>query len=240
MRKIFSSSILTLLFTLLAVIVITAQNTCSDLVEQALAEVNNSCEGIERNEACYGYDLVRAAFQTDMPPDFFTQPADVTSIVELETIATSPLDATHATWGVAVLSIQANLPDTLPGQNVTFILLGETEVENAVEPATIVTATTIQVVSSDFVTVRSGPGDNFNALAGFTAGSNFIATGLSPDAEWVHVQLDNQDGWIRRSRLRAIHPCKRFICGQALVKQRARRLPRICCSCRVHKRLKLS
>jgi hypothetical protein len=122
MRKILSGSISTLLLTLISIVVITAQNTCSVLVEQALTEVSTSCEGIARNEACYGYNLVRAAFQTDVPADFFTQPADVTSIIELETIATSPFDETNGTWGVAVMNIQANLPDTLPGQNVTFVL----------------------------------------------------------------------------------------------------------------------
>lgn len=202
MRKILSGSVFTLLVTLLSIIVITAQNTCSLLVEQALTEVDENCDDIDRNQACYGYDLVRAEFQSPVADDFFAHPADVTNIIELETITTSPLDEDNNTWGVAVMNVQANLPDTLPGQNVTFILLGDTEVENAVEPDEIVTATTVQVISSDFVTVRSGPGENFNALAGFAQGSNFMANGLSADSVWVRVLLDDRNGWVRRSRLR--------------------------------------
>ena len=33
-------------------------------------------------------------------------------------------------WGIAVLKAQANLPDALPGQNVTFLLFGDTTVDN--------------------------------------------------------------------------------------------------------------
>src|SRR5688572_6949235 len=98
MRKILSGGVSTLLLTLISIVVITAQNTCSALVEQALAEVSDNCESIARNEACYGYNLVRAAFQNEVPADFFSQPADVTGIIELETIATSPFDDATDTW----------------------------------------------------------------------------------------------------------------------------------------------
>jgi hypothetical protein len=33
---------------------------------------------------------------------------------------------------VAVLSLRANLPDTMPGQSVTFLLMGNAQIENAV------------------------------------------------------------------------------------------------------------
>ena len=203
MRKTLFGGVFTVLITLLSTAVITAQSTCSLLVERALSEVDTNCTGIERNQACYGYNLVRAQFQNAVADDFFSTPSDVTSIIELQTIATSPLDEASNTWGVAVMNVQANLPDTLPGQNVTFILLGDTEVENAVQPDEIVTAATVQVVSNDFVTVRSGPGDDFNALAGFAQGSNFIANGISTDGQWVKVQHENREGWIRRDRLQA-------------------------------------
>src|SRR5690606_24390666 len=35
------------------------------------------------------------------------------------------------TWGVSLLKAQANLPDTLPGQNVTFLLYGGAALDNA-------------------------------------------------------------------------------------------------------------
>ena len=33
-------------------------------------------------------------------------------------------------WGIAVIKAQANLPDALPGQNVTFLLYGDTTLDN--------------------------------------------------------------------------------------------------------------
>jgi LysM repeat protein len=34
------------------------------------------------------------------------------------------------TWGIAILKAQANLPDTLPGQNVTFLIFGGAALDN--------------------------------------------------------------------------------------------------------------
>jgi hypothetical protein len=41
------------------------------------------------------------------------------------------MDEEEGTWGVAVLQVQANLPDTLPGQNVTMLLFGDVEIIDA-------------------------------------------------------------------------------------------------------------
>jgi hypothetical protein len=42
------------------------------------------------------------------------------------------MDETSSTWGVVMMRLQANLPDTLPGQNVTFLLFGDVELTSAV------------------------------------------------------------------------------------------------------------
>ena len=43
----------------------------------------------------------------------------------------SELNEDAGVWGVAVMSLQADIPNTLPGQNVTFILFGDVMIENA-------------------------------------------------------------------------------------------------------------
>jgi len=34
------------------------------------------------------------------------------------------------TWGLSLLKLQANLPNTMPGQNITFVVYGDTSVQN--------------------------------------------------------------------------------------------------------------
>src|SRR5262245_4697373 len=122
MKRFISNSTFTVLWALLSVVVVVAQGTCSELIERALSEVDSNCEALDRNNACYGFDLVQAAFISDVADDFFTTPADTSDIVDIETIATAGLDEEAGIWGVAVMNIQADLPNTIPGQNVTFVL----------------------------------------------------------------------------------------------------------------------
>jgi hypothetical protein len=62
----------------------------------------------------------------------FDTAGDVVAVSALQSLQTAPLDEATGTWGVALLRLQANLPNTLPGQNVTFLIFGDTEIENAV------------------------------------------------------------------------------------------------------------
>src|SRR5690606_11047902 len=61
----------------------------------------------------------------------FVISGDILPLNTVESIATEPLDLDTGTWGMSVLKFQANLPDTRPGENVTFVLFGDTYIENA-------------------------------------------------------------------------------------------------------------
>jgi Bacterial SH3 domain len=201
MKRFLSGSVFTVFISLISILVISAQGTCSALIEEALSQMDDNCEGLVWNNACYGFNLVQAAFLNDVPDDFFTRPADVAAITELETLATAGLDATSGTWGVAVMSIQANLPNTLPGQNVTFVLMGDTEVENAVAPAdTFIPADGLAatITTPQGANVRSGPGLNFNVVGGIAPDTIIQVDGQSADGEWLRVAHNNRPGWVNR------------------------------------------
>lgn len=202
MRKTLVSWSVTLLGILLSVAVTLAQTECTAFVDQALSAVNTSCEGLGRNQACYGFNRVEAGFQSEVEDAFFTQPADITEVAMLETIRTVPLDLNANEWGVAVMVLQANLPETLPGQNVTFILMGDTEVENAVTADNTVQPSDgieVEVTFPQGAAVRSGAGDNFNTILGVVVGTRFIADGISEDGNWLRVVAQDRPGWIRRT-----------------------------------------
>jgi hypothetical protein len=195
---------MTLLLLLLSVSTVLAQMTCPALVEEALLAVDENCAEIGRNEACYGYNRVEASFAGEVAEDFFSQPADVASVIDLETIRTAPLDLENEQWGVAVMSLQANMPNTLPGQNVTFILIGDTEVENAVAADEVFTPSdgiTVTVTFPQGAALRSGPGDNFNVIFPVATGTQLTADGLSQDGAWVRTAYNDRPVWARRSTL---------------------------------------
>lgn len=102
---------------------------CATLVSEAEARVNSMCDSMSRNQACYGNQLVTVDFQPGSNL-VFNQSGDIVDLLEVQQISTAPLDLANQNWGIAVLKAQADLPQSLPGQNVVFILFGDTSVDN--------------------------------------------------------------------------------------------------------------
>ncbi|MBW4437206.1 MAG: hypothetical protein KME04_08730 [Pleurocapsa minor GSE-CHR-MK-17-07R] len=106
-----------------------AQNQCSDFVVQALNQMGANCNATDRNQACYGYFGVDAT-AVGGENNFFTAPGNITSVDRLQSVFTRPYNPSANEWGIALLRLQANIPGTLPGQNVTFVMIGEASVLN--------------------------------------------------------------------------------------------------------------
>lgn len=175
---------------------------CPALVEQALDALGENCDTLGRNTVCYGYDLVNAAFSTEVAPDFFTQPADTSELTTLQSIRTAALDLETERWGIALMNAQANVPNTIPGQAVTFILLGDTVVNNQVDPdeaAQPADPVDVRINASGNVNVRSGPGTNFNAIELAIPGNTYAVDGRNQDGTWLRISVDETLGWISRS-----------------------------------------
>ncbi len=183
------------LLALGGIVPLVAQTTCPTIVEAALAEMGDNCGGLERNSACYGYNRVGAAFATEVAEDFFSRPADTTDLAPLTALETAALNIITGEWGVAVMSVQANLPDTLPGQAVTFLLFGDTQLENdGVETAAV---SSIEVTVTENINLRSGAGLNRNVVGVAAAGNTFSADGISADGDWLRVAYNDAPAWIR-------------------------------------------
>jgi hypothetical protein len=90
------------------------------------------CSDTARNQACYGNSSIQAHLRN--ADAAFENPGQIVDIGALESMQLGKLDASTGEWGIAVLRLQAGLPDTIPGQNVTMLLFGNTEfrtVDNA-------------------------------------------------------------------------------------------------------------
>lgn len=119
-------------FLALAIGISSAQSlNCPDIVTQALEAVEIHCMELGRNQACYGNIQLSAEAQPDVENFVFADTGDIAEVGDILSLDLSPMDEASGNWGVAVMSLQADIPNTLPGQNVTFILFGDVEIENA-------------------------------------------------------------------------------------------------------------
>lgn len=185
-----------LLLLLCTSIVIAAQDdTCPALIQQALDYVDSVCSATDRNQACYG-NLQVEAIPADPGVRFiFNAPGDIVSLTQVQTFNVSQM-STPDQWGVALLQVQANLPDTLPGQNVTMLLLGDLQVTNQGEIKPI----QLEISTTNNVNLRSGPGTGYRTVGVFQAGETALADGRDSTGDWLRVILpDESVAWVNAS-----------------------------------------
>jgi hypothetical protein len=122
------------IFLCIAPAIVLAQTDCPTIVQTALDAADVMCANTGRNQACYGNIDITAQPESSAQNFRFQVVGDTVNISDLQSLKLSPMNETTGAWGVALLRLQANLPDTLPGENVTFLLFGDVEISNAVDP----------------------------------------------------------------------------------------------------------
>lgn len=169
-------------------------DTCPVIVEDALDQLDLVCTQLGRNEACYGHSAIEAEAQADIASLQFDVPGDIESVVGIRALTLSDLDPDTDSWGIAMMRLQANLPETLPGQNVLFVMFGDVQVE-ASELAREVPRITATVNSSG--NVRSGPSTNQGIVTSLNAGTDVVADGRNDAGDWLRIRTpDDRTGWI--------------------------------------------
>ncbi len=194
----FRTMMLSITAILLIATPLAAQDTddaCPAMVEEAMTTVGEACEGLGRNEACYGNVQVNATGWEDNELDF-TEPGDMANVMELSSLATFPLNTEDNTWGVALLALQANLPETLPGQNVTFVLFGDVELENEVNPNEVVIPPTFTGTATGNINVRTGPDTGYAIAGGLATGDEVTVNGRNEAGDWVQFTLEGEPAWV--------------------------------------------
>lgn len=105
--------------------------SCPQIVENVLQSMAQVCAETGRNQVCYGNLAIRAAFQSDAPDIQFEQVGDIAGLSAFQSLRLSPINGDTGEWGVALMRAQASVPNTIPGQNVTFVLFGDVEMTSA-------------------------------------------------------------------------------------------------------------
>lgn len=169
---------------------------CPILVESALNAADAACTGIGRNEACYGNIVIDA--QTRDANVSFDDRGDVAGIVNISSMSLGAMNVARDEWGVALMRVQANLPDSLPGSNVTFVLFSDVVIEDAGydpdnPPDTVSNATALESAN-----IRNGPATDFEVIDSIVEGAEIVVNGRNETGDWLRIELPGSPrlGWI--------------------------------------------
>lgn len=187
-------------FTLLTAVAVAqapASDVCTTIVRSALQAANSACAGTGRNQVCYGNVLGEAIPADGVSDLHFDSVGDIAPVTQIKALQLSPMNAAANQWGVALMQLQANLPDTLPGQNVTFLLFGDVTIENAVEESVHIPAT-----APTGINVRDHASMNAAVLGTVPEGEQIDITGKHINKEgelWLRITFDThrtRTGWV--------------------------------------------
>ena len=187
--------------TLLLAAVQTGTDVCPTVVQTALENANRQCAEIGRNQVCYGNFSLQASPQADTANFELNQPGDIEDVAAVRSLRLSAFDQDLGQWGIALMRIQANVPDTLPGQNVTLLLFGDVELTNAVAKESA--AVTLDTSANIALNIRLLPSLRTTVLQSIRRGTPLQVDGRLADNSWLRVYLPDQGrhGWVQAGLL---------------------------------------
>lgn len=192
------------LLILLILPAVAAQNDdCPALARNTMEAVENVCQSTGRDQLCYGNINIEAAPSADAEDFVFERQGDIARVADFETLRLKTLDIASEEWGVALMRVQASLPDEAP-ENVSILLFGNVEVTNQGQDLT-----TLTVQPTTSVNVRLRPAAEGPILGTAPAYVDVIANGRITNAageEWIRVQMDSAPGgvgWVLGAALRS-------------------------------------
>lgn len=121
---------LSLLF-MFAVTAAAQSSACPALVQTALAAADQLCAPAGRNQACFGNVDLSATPQPTAADFNFNEVGDIEDVTDIQSLRLAGMNETANTWGIVIMRLQGNIANSLPGQNVTFLLFGDVEITNA-------------------------------------------------------------------------------------------------------------
>lgn len=172
-------------------------DVCATIVQDALRAANNACSSTSRNQVCYG-NVQGAATPADGVTDLvFEDVGDIVGLTQIKALQLSPLNEADNQWGVALMQLQATLPDTLPGQNVTFLMFGDVTVEDNTGDQVHVDGMVLNAANLRLAPSMTGP-----ILGSLPQGATIVGTGKTVNAageRWVRLRYEDyrtKTGWM--------------------------------------------
>lgn len=103
------------------------QIQCAEVVKKAMQQLKDKCETVGRNKVCYASGVIKAEPLDATKTLIFNAPGDTAGLGDFKRLTLNPYDSKAGVWSVALMRLQANFPDSMPGQAVTMMLMGDTE-----------------------------------------------------------------------------------------------------------------
>lgn len=164
-------------------------DACNSMVEEALRLIAARCLDVGRNEACYGNSAISATLNDDALA--FETPGDIIPVSAIDALITRPINPDSQEWGVAMLNLQADLPDA--DDSVQILVFGGAQVTPTTTQLAADTPTCHFTNSSGHnLNLRAGPGENFAVFDVLDQDDTLLIYGRSADGAW----LRSSRGWV--------------------------------------------
>lgn len=172
----------------------TTGDDCSAIARSALDAVQAVCGDTGRNQVCYGNISIDAEASDSATNFAFEKAGDIADLSDISSLRLKTLDYFSDEWGVALLRVQASLPDDAP-QNVTMLLFGNVNIANDGVGELV----NLPVATTTASNVRLSPSSNGPVLGSVTASAELVANGRITNGigeEWIRVQFDRGPGGV--------------------------------------------
>jgi hypothetical protein len=188
-----------------------SSGTRTAFVKSAVIAVNDSCGDTVWNTICYGGGLPIQVLAVDDIGEITVQTAD--EIRPTDDVLAFRVgvrdDGTVDPFSVALVNIQANIPETNSTENIKLIVFGGATVVNKAILAPDTINRLVMINPLDIrVNIRSMPSTNISVVVGtLISTQEVIAVARTEDNLWIRVQLpDNpyQTGWVSAELLRMV------------------------------------
>ena len=194
------------------------ESSCSALVTRSLAEIEQHCADFARNSICYGYPQVDVAFADGNSAAAFSVPGDRARIADLARVRTSALDEAQSHWGVALLNLGANFPQTYEGPGLLVLQAGDAEVVNEIDPSRVMAiGKPLSTVALVEATRFKLPGVIPEPLGTLAADELLLVDAYDNSGNWLRVVNDGMVSWVeseKLARLKAMQALPRIGVGE--------------------------
>jgi hypothetical protein len=177
---------------------------CAAQADAALRQLALNCANLGSNEACYGWSEVTAVFGPGASggSDTFSRPADRASLLGVQSLESSAFNLGDESWGIAVLTVQGNLPLTLTPPGLVYMMVGDVTLTNGVSADMMLRALVkpLAVTLSEGLDAYAAPGDDA-PVAQLATGTILQIDGVTPDGQWLRIAYQTEDGspfaWVK-------------------------------------------
>src|SRR5690606_32171411 len=118
-----------MLFSFLIITTTLAQESCDAIIQTAIETASENCDGLRRNQACYGNISIDAEAVLDVDEFVFDTAGDMVSVSDIASMRLSSKVVSSGEWGIGIMSLQANLSPTTTDA-VSVVLFGDVTLEN--------------------------------------------------------------------------------------------------------------